>query len=398
MNVRRNVLLLAAGLICLSGMFQLAVAVATTTLVLATGIEGILGLGPAIFLTASALAAGPAGQAMDRYGRMPVIRLGYVSGILGGVVTAAGCALDSWPLVILGFGFAGGASGIVLLSRAAVAELFPPARRARGMSLVLFGIVFGAILGPLVFQPMFAGKELELDTLVVPWLAAGGIMVLGLALTLFVHLEPPEHAGDPGARPAAPLRKIIRRPGVPTALIAAVTSFAVMVGVMNLSGYIAVDHGHEQSDVFGIISAHIVGMYGLVLVVGDLVDRVGRHRAIVAGLSVMAASVLALTWFESILGMSTALFGLGLGWNLSYVAATTELVSLTAVSERGRLVGFSDLLSAGTGACLALLGGVTFTALGTVGLSVGATVLALVPALALLAYRRSAPPALAPAP
>jgi MFS family permease len=171
-----------------------------------------------------------------------------------------------------------------------------------------------------------------------------------------------------------------------------------MVGVMNLSGYIAVDHGHEQSDVFGIISAHIVGMYGLVLVVGDLVDRVGRHRAIVAGLSVMAASVLALTWFESILGMSTALFGLGLGWNLSYVAATTELISLTAVSERGRLVGFSDLLSAGTGACLALLGGVTFTALGTVGLSVGATVLALVPALALLAYRRSAPPALAPAP
>jgi MFS family permease len=329
---------------------------------------------------------------------MPVIRLGYVSGILGGVVTAAGCALDSWILVILGFGFAGGSSGIVLLSRAAVAELFPPGRRARGMSLVLFGIVFGAILGPLVFQPMFAGKELELDTLVVPWLAAGAIMVVGFALTLFVHLEPPEHAGDPAAAPAAPLREIIRRPGVPTALIAAVTSFAVMVGVMNLTGYIAVDHGHEQSDVFRIISAHIVGMYGLVLVVGDLVDRVGRHRAIVAGLSVMAASVLALTWFDSILGMSTALFGLGLGWNLSYVAATTELVSLTAVSERGRLVGFSDLLSAGTGACLALLGGVTFTALGTVGLSVGATVLALIPALALLAYRRSAPPALAPAP
>jgi hypothetical protein len=42
-NVRRNVLLLAAGLICLSGMFQLVVAVATTTLVLATGIEGSSG-------------------------------------------------------------------------------------------------------------------------------------------------------------------------------------------------------------------------------------------------------------------------------------------------------------------------------------------------------------------
>ena len=47
-------------------MVQLAVAVATVTLVLVTGIEGILGLGPAIFLTAGALAALPAGRLMDR--------------------------------------------------------------------------------------------------------------------------------------------------------------------------------------------------------------------------------------------------------------------------------------------------------------------------------------------
>ena len=57
-----------------------------------------------------------------------------------------------------------------------------------------------------------------------------------------------------------------------------------MVGVMNLTGYVALDHGHQQSDVFPIISAHIVGMYGLVLVVGDLVDRLGRRQAIVGGL------------------------------------------------------------------------------------------------------------------
>ena len=60
--IRRNTVLLAATLTCLSGMVQLAVAVATVTLVLVTGIEGILGLGPAIFLTAGALAALPAGR------------------------------------------------------------------------------------------------------------------------------------------------------------------------------------------------------------------------------------------------------------------------------------------------------------------------------------------------
>ena len=386
---RRNTFLLAAGLVCLSGMFQLVVAVATVTLVLVTGIEGILGLGPAIFLVAGATAAFPAGRAMDRFGRMPVIRAGYGSGIAGAVLTSLGCALDSAPLVIAGFALAGAASGMVLLSRAAAAEMYPPERRARGMALVLFGAVFGALLGPLVFGPLFSGRELELDALVVPWLAAGGIMVVGLAIAFLVRPDPRTIAvahASPGteAAPAAPLRVLLRRPGVVTALVAAVSSFAVMVGVMNLSGYVAVDHGHDQSAVFTVISAHIVGMYGLVLVVGDLVDRMGRHRAIVGGLAVMAVSTLGLAWLDGIAGMALCLFGLGLGWNFSYVAATTELVSLTQPSERGRLVGFSDLLSSATGAALVLLGGLAYSRLGVSSLAVGGAVLALTPALWIL--------------
>src|ERR671916_963528 len=93
--VRRNTILLAATLTSLSGMVQLAVAVATITLVLVTGIEGILGLGPAIFLTASAAAAFPGGRAMDRFGRVPVLAVGCVAGILGCGATALGCAIES---------------------------------------------------------------------------------------------------------------------------------------------------------------------------------------------------------------------------------------------------------------------------------------------------------------
>ena len=54
---------------------------------------------------------------------------------------------------------------------------------------------------------------------------------------------------------------------------------------MNLAGYVAVGRGHHEGDVFTMISVHIVGMYGLVLVVGDLIDRFGRRRALVAGLA-----------------------------------------------------------------------------------------------------------------
>jgi MFS family permease len=178
-------------------------------------------------------------------------------------------------------------------------------------------------------------------------------------------------------------------------MVGAVASFAVMVGVMNLAGYVAVGHGHEHGDVFTIISAHIVGMYGLVLFTGDVVDRIGRRRAIVIGLLTMAASNIGLVWLDGIPGMSVSLFALGLGWNLSYVAATTELVDLAAPAERGRLIGFTDLLSSFSGAALALAGGIVYTGGGATALATAAAVLALLPALWVVGARARGEPALA---
>src|SRR5262249_19168377 len=62
----RNAALLSGGLVCLSGMIQLAVALGTVTIVAVTGVSAILGLGPAVFLVAGALAVGPAGRLSDR--------------------------------------------------------------------------------------------------------------------------------------------------------------------------------------------------------------------------------------------------------------------------------------------------------------------------------------------
>jgi MFS family permease len=401
--ILRNTVLLAATLTCLSGMVQLAVAVATVTLVLVTGIEGILGLGPAIFLVAAALAALPAGRLMDSVGRIPVLAGGCVAGILGCVVTALGCEVDSATLVVIGFALVGVAQGTVLLARAAAADMYPPDRRARGISFVLFGALFGAALGPLVFRPLFAGKELDTDALVVPWLAAGGIMAVGLAIVLCVRPDPRTiaqamHAAETDAppEPAAPLREIIRRPGVATALVAAVASFAGMVSVMNLTGYLVIDHGHHQSDVFTVISLHIVGMYALVLVIGELVDRVGRTTSQVAGLLLMGLSILGLAWFDSVLWTSVSLFGLGLGWNISYVAAATELADRALPSERGKLIGLSDLLSTFTAAALVLLGGLTYSEVGIEALAFGATAFVILPAAWILVRSAAGAPDVRP--
>jgi MFS family permease len=365
-DVRRNAFLLALGLVFQSGMIQLAVALGTVTIVAVTGVHSILGLGPAVFLIAGALAVGPAGRVSDRVGRMPVIRAGYVLGIAGPLTTAAACHWRSGVLVFLGLGLCGAGQSIVLLSRAAAAEMFPPERRARGMSIVLFAVVFGAVWGPLVFGPMFSGRSFDASDLTVPWLCAGLFTIVGLLVSFCVRRDPRDlsraYAGE--TTEAKPLREILKRPGVATALVAAVASFGVMAGVMNLAGYVAVGHHHAQGSVFTIISLHIVGMYGLVLFAGDVIERLGRHASMLYGLGLIALSNAGMAWAASIAAMSLCMFGLGLGWCLSYIAATTELVNLAGPAERGSLVGFSDLLSSFSGAALALAGGVVYTGAG----------------------------------
>jgi predicted MFS family arabinose efflux permease len=252
---------------------------------------------------------------------------------------------------------------------------------------VLFGSVFGAILGPTVFGPMFAGKDVEADALTVPWLVAGGISLVALAIVQFIRPDPKQiaeligaHDDEAQAGPPAPLREIIRRPGVIPALLAALASFGVMVSVMNLCGYVVVEHHHHpQSSVFPIIGAHVFGMYALVLVVGALIDRVGRTPALEVGLVVMALSTIALLWVTTVFSTAVLLLGLGVGWNISFVAATAQMADLTSPVERGTLLGFNDLVAALAGATMALVGGYGLETSGVGALAVGAALVALSP-------------------
>ena len=197
-----------------SSVLQLVAAVSSLTFVLVTGVEGLLGLGPAIFLVASG-ARGGARRAADGPHRAPAGRSPAATccAAVGCSLTALATNIDSTPLVILGFALTGAANGTALLIRTAAGDMYPPARRARGISYVLFGSVFGAILGPAVFGPLFAGREVDAATLTVPWLVAAGISLVPLVLVWFVRPGPEgdrraagrarRTTGPPAARRAA---------------------------------------------------------------------------------------------------------------------------------------------------------------------------------------------------
>ena len=87
------------------------------------------------------------------------------------------------------------------------------------------------------------------------------------------------------------------------------------------------DHGHDLSAVGIVLSAHIAGMYAFAPISGRLTDRFGSPPVIYGGMAILAvAAVLAaVAPAEDDRVLLVALFLLGFGWNLGYVAGSALL-------------------------------------------------------------------------
>jgi MFS family permease len=130
-------------------------------------------------------------------------------------------------------------------------------------------------------------------------------------------------------------------------------------------------HNHGLDDVSLVIMAHTLGMFGLSIVNGTLIDRIGRKAAIGAGAALLIAGSLLAPVSLMTVWLALALFLVGLGWNLCYIAGSSLLSDVLAPAERSHVQGANELVinlasavsSLGSGFILAYAG---FTALGII--------------------------------
>jgi len=120
------------------------------------------------------------GALSDRFGRRPVLLLGFCALALSFFVTALATAL--WMLIVVRL-FSGAMQSNASVANAYVADITPPEHRAKrfGMLGAMFGI--GFILGP-VMGGMLGAIDLQL-----PFFAAGALALLNLLYGWFVLPE-----------------------------------------------------------------------------------------------------------------------------------------------------------------------------------------------------------------
>jgi MFS family permease len=104
---------------------------------------------------------------------------------------------------------------------------------------------------------------------------------------------------------------------------------------------------------------------------------------IVTGARHLIASCLAAPLSPQLVPLAVALFGLGIGWNMCYVAGSALLSDALSPVEKARMQGLNDLLVGGAAAAAALLGGVImatggYTVMGLLGAAVSLPLLFIV--------------------
>jgi MFS family permease len=341
---------------------------------------------------------------MLRIGRRPGLLGGLGVGVAGAILCITAVLAGSIALLLVGAFLSGFANGASNLGRYVAADLVPPGRRASAIGTVVWGSTIGAVAGPNLVAPAGAIAV----SLGLPELAGAFVLTavfIGLAALLaYVLLRPEPYAlADPSALersdanvPPPSARALLRRPAVSVAIVSLVAGQVVMVLIMTMTPIHLIDHGHGLATVGLVLSAHTFGMFALSPISGRLTDRFGTVAVNAAGFSVLgvAAVLAALAPPDGGALLTLALFLLGWGWNLNFVAGSALLGRGLALAERTRVQGISDALVWGSAALAGLVSGVIvagagYTALGFFGLA-----LLVVPGLLLAGQRRrlAAPP------
>jgi MFS family permease len=359
-----------------------------------SGQPALAGLPGTLLLIGAALAAYPAGQLMQRAGRRPGLGLGFLVGFSGMLVAGAAVVVHDFLLFLLGLLLIGAARGAVDQSRYAAADVHPPDQRGKAISTVVFAGTVGAVGGPLL-APLVGGLVARLGFAPLSGPSFGGaalFLIAGVLVVVFLRPDPRDiaralSAAFPDSRYVEGRirlpREIVRLPAVQLATIALVCGQVVMVLVMSIVPLHMHDHQHGLDTVSLVIMAHTLGMYGLSIATGALTDRLGRKAAIGIGAALLIGGSLLAPVSLMTPWLALALFLVGLGWNLCYIAGSSLLSDALAPGERGQIQGANDLAVSLASATGSLGSGVVMAAFGFTMVCLLSAGLATVPLVAL---------------
>jgi len=287
-------------------------------------------------------------------------RIGRRSGFMvGTAICAAGAGIAAYAIYMGNFWlFAVGAlvigfyAGFAQFYRFAAADTASPRFKSQAISLVVAGGIFAAVLAPgltewanTITPGAFAGS----------FIVMAGLAILTSATLTFLDIPKPKDFGF--GQSGRPLPQIMRQPVFVVAALGGMISYGAMLLVMTATPLAIVACGYSIGDAAFVIQGHVIGMFAPALFTGSLIQRFGVLNIMLTGIVLLiACAAIALTGIN-IAQFWLSLLTLGLGWNLTFIGASTLLTESYTPEEREKVQGANDFLVFGAVALTSISSG-----------------------------------------
>ena len=322
-----------------------------------SGREDLATLPIAAYSIGSLLMLFPASMIMQHFGRRAGFLVGAELGFMGALIAVYAIYQQNFVLFCVSAAFTGFYQAFANFYRFAAADTGRPSIRPKAVAWVMLGGLASALLGA---QFVLYTKDLLAPAFYAgAFLATSVLAILSMMVLYFVDVpHSPVHRYDnPGEETPRSLVEILRDSKIRIAILTGTISHGVMMFGMTAVPVAMIACNHSVGEAATVIQVHLLAMYLPGFFTGHLINRFGVERIMLTGLVLLAiAGSIALGGVE-LSRFALAMGVLGLGWNLSFVGATSLLTQCYRPSERGLVQGFNEIVVFGFVALAALMAG-----------------------------------------
>jgi MFS family permease len=297
-----------------------------------------------ILIVGSLLTAPVASLFMGRYGRRSGFLLGALAGAGGGALCARALFVGSFELFLMGAVLLGVYQSTQGFYRFAAADTASDAFKPKAISWVFAGGLVSALIGPEIVT--LTASTFPAVPYAGAYLAVIGLNVAGALGLLWLDIPRPVRGAGETAT-GRPLAVIARQPAFVIAVLAAMIGFASMSLVMTSTPLAMVGHGFTSGHAADVVRWHILAMFAPSFFTGSVILRFGRLPVIAVGLLLLGACGAIAASGVELHHFYLALIALGIGWNFSFIGATSLLGTTHSSAEQAKVQGLNDFLVLG---------------------------------------------------
>lgn len=333
-----------------------------------------------------------------RFGRTASFTAGYLTAAIGAGLAGYAITQRSFPMLLLGVVVLGLGQSCSSLARYAAADLRAGGRRATTIGLLVWAGTIGAVLGPRALAPAGeAAVALGFEDLAGPYLGAATLFAVGAIIFAILLRPDPSKLAVPDDtlhfEASSTIRtrsELLATSQTRLALVSMALGQVIMVIVMTQTPLHLRRIGEGLGVIGNVMTAHTLGMFAIAPLTGWLVKILGTRKMIGLGAAVLAGAC-GLSFVGADPSRTTLLLPglllLGIGWNFTFVAGSTLLMTDLAFQERLSIQGIGDTLTWVAGGTASVVSGFVVSGTSYSSLSLIGAALSLIPLAALVLWR-----------